>query len=579
MDSRPFAIDQYRLKPEIREALIDPEKMGPLRPTGTGFGAYYNTDFLNEDAFETVKYRQNNRSTNASLAGKIDVNLGSSMNLTFGASGRYSSQEGADYVLGGYNNWNNSLMNYQNHPLSTAGDWRAYGKFTQRFSSSQEEGSEGGVKNAFYTIMVDYSKSYRKLTDPKHGDNFFNYGYVGKFETERVASYSPMMDDNNNVIGIEHDGFNDVEVTFTPSTVNNGLAALTSQYFTLYDDVVDNYENFNQIQDGGGLLNGMNPQNVYNIWSNVGTRYNGFGKIENSQLRVTGQGSADIGDHAVSVGFEWEQRVDRSFTVSPISLWTHMRQLANNHIRELDKSQSTVEWFGSYPRITYERLNAAPGDYSGNDAQAYFDYNLRNELGLDADGVDYIDVDALDPSTFSLGMFSADELLNSGNNFVTYYGFDHKGDKLKSKPSFDQFFLDEDNDGNKTRLIGAFEPIYISGYVMDKFAFDDLIFNVGLRTDVFDANQFVLKDPYSLYLTKTVGEVTEIGGNEVTHPSSLPSDAVVYVNDINDPTAVNGYRVGNTWYNASGQEISDPVEIETSAGIAPLLADGEVPTE
>ena len=30
---------------------------------------------------------------------------------------------------------------------------------------------------------------------------------------------------------------------------------------------------------------------------------------------------------------------------------------------------------------------------------------------------------------------------------------------------------------------GAFEPIYIAGYIMDKFAFDDLIFNVGVRVD------------------------------------------------------------------------------------------------
>ena len=50
--------------------------------------------------------------------------------------------------------------------------------------------------------------------------------------------------------------------------------------------------------------------------------------------------------------------------------------------------------------------------------------------------------------------------------------------------------------GYYTRPIQAFEPIYISGYVMDKFTFDDIIFNVGVRVDRFDANQQVLKDPY-----------------------------------------------------------------------------------
>ena len=38
---------------------------------------------------------------------------------------------------------------------------------------------------------------------------------------------------------------------------------------------------------------------------------------------------------------------------------------------------------------------------------------------------------------------------------------------------------------------------------MDKFAFDDLIFNVGVRVDRFDANQQVLKDDFSLYPTNS----------------------------------------------------------------------------
>ena len=47
---------------------------------------------------------------------------------------------------------------------------------------------------------------------------------------------------------------------------------------------------------------------------------------------------------------------------------------------------------------------------------------------------------------------------------------------------------------------------------MDKFAFDDLIFNVGVRVDRFDANQQVLKDDYSLYPVRTVNEVGAING-------------------------------------------------------------------
>jgi outer membrane receptor protein involved in Fe transport len=151
--------------------------------------------------------------------------------------------------------------------------------------------------------------------------------------------------------------------------------------------------------------------------------------------------------------------------------------------------------------------------------------------------------------------------------------------KLTGKPSFDDFFTKKDEFGNFTRQVGAFEPIYIAGYIMDKFAFNDLIFNVGVRVDRFDANQQVLKDRFLLYPARTLGEVSQIGGNEVTHPTSLPSDAVVYVNDINDPTAVSGYRVGSVWYNSLGQEIADPTTIYAASGIAPYLAEGVDPNK
>ena len=111
----------------------------------------------------------------------------------------------------------------------------------------------------------------------------------------------------------------------------------------------------------------------------------------------------------------------------------------------------------------------------------------------------FINVDELDPTSFSLNMFSADELLNQGSSYVTYYGYDHTGKKISGRPSFDDFFNAKDEFGNFTRPIGAFEPIYIAGYIMDKFSFDDLIFNVGVRIDRYDANQSVLKDQF-LYI-------------------------------------------------------------------------------
>ena len=196
----------------------------------------------------------------------------------------------------------------------------------------------------------------------------------------------------------------------------------------------------------------------------------------------------------------------------------------------------------------------------------------------------FINVDELNPNDLSLEMFSADELLNDGGNqsYVTYYGYDHTGKKLKGKPSFDDFFNAKDDYGNYTRNIGAFEPIYISGYIMDKFSFDDLIFNVGLRIDRFDANQNVLKDDFLLYNANTVADVTtDFNGNPLVHPSNIPTDAVVYVDDINQPTAINGYRSGTQWYNAQGVAVNDLEDIIPSGFVIPqpYLADGVDATE
>ncbi len=580
LDPRPSALGHYRLRQGMRDSLLDPALLGPLRASTEGSGALPNAAYLGANAFEYTKWAQNAGSNRYSAAGKIDVNTTPTINLTFG--GQFDWND--------YSNFNrtNSLFNWENNADVRDVSWRAYGRFTQRFFSydSQEE-SNSKIKNAFYTVMVDYSKQNTRVQDNRHKDNFFNYGYVGHFETYRQNSYE--FNTDNGFPQRVHNGFEDTLVVYTPSEVNTSLAAQTEQYFTLFDESDDNYENLNQVLAGGGLRNGDLPQSIYGVWSALGTNYNGYSQSDNSQFRITASGSADIGDHAVTIGFEFEQRADRFFSVAPVGLWTRARLLANNHIRELDLDNPMITQFGSFQQIDYNRLNASPGDFDGGDAQAFFDYNMRLALGLDPDGVDFVNVDAIDPALMQLDWFSADELLNDGNNFVTYYGYDYNGNKLGSgqKPSFDDFFNKKDEFNNFTRDIGAFEPIYISGYIMDKFAFDDLVFNVGVRVDRFDANQNVLKDPWLLHPAKTVSEVTAFGADPVVHPENMEGDYVVYVNDINNPSGINGYRRLNdngtsTWFDANGVEILDPSAIETGAGIAPYLVgspDDEISSE
>jgi hypothetical protein len=579
LDGRPLAGGGYRIKKEVRDELLS----NPLRPTSSGFGTFHNALFLRQNDFEKVPWRMNARNTTISAQGKIDVNTGPSVNVQFGGSLNYS--KGNSYSYGG------SLLNFQNFGFSESLDYRVYGKLSQRFNN-EREGSSSKIRSAMYNIMVDYSKSKSDVYDPKHMYNIFNYGHVGKFTTTRRPSYAF----NPNTQTYVHDGFKDVEVAFEASETNAALASITTQYYDIYNgSPLGHYENLFQIQQGNALRNGDSPQSVYGIWSNIGSPYNYFGKSENDQFRVTGAGSLNIGDHNISLGFEFEQRIDRGWgsgtttgggTNGPIGIWSIARQLANFHIRELDLNSGVVSDSGSFKAITYDRLNSGnafqdgSGLYGGqefDDNQSFFDYNLRVKLGLDPDGDDFVDIDQYDPNLYSFDMFSPDELLNGGNSFVSYYGYDPTGKKVSGATDINSYFEDYDDNGNFKRFVGSFQPVYMAGYIMDKFAFKDIVFNVGVRVDVFDANQPVLKDPYLFFNARTVKEAKALKLDDPTLyswieiPESMGDDYIVYVNDVNNPNSINGFRSEANWFNASGTTIEDPKVIKGAAGIAPWL--------
>ena len=579
LDGRPLAGGGYRIKKEVRDELLN----NPLRPTSSGFGTFHNALFLRQNDFEKVPWRMNARNTTISAQGKIDVNTGPTVNVQFGGSLNYS--RGNNYSYGG------SLLNFQNFGFSESLDYRVYGKLSQRFNN-EREGSSSKIRSAMYNIMVDYSKSKSDVYDPKHMYNIFNYGHVGKFTTTRRPSYAF----NPNTQTYVHDGFKDVEVAFEASETNAALASITTQYYDIYNGLpLGHYENLFQIQQGNALRNGDSPQSVYGIWSNIGSPYNYFGKSENDQFRVTGAGSLNIGDHNISLGFEFEQRIDRGWgsgtttgggTNGPIGIWSIARQLANFHIRELDLNSGVVSDSGSFKAITYDRLNSGnafqdgSGLYGGqefDDNQSFFDYNLRAKLKLNPAGDDYVDIDQYDPNLYSFDMFSPDELLNGGNSFVSYYGYDHTGKKVSGATDINSYFEDYDENGNFKRFVGSFQPVYIAGYIMDKFAFKDIVFNVGVRVDVFDANQPVLKDPYLFFNARTVKEAKALKLDDpslyswVVIPESMGDDYIVYVNDVNNPNSINGFRSEANWFNASGTTIEDPKVIKGAAGIAPWL--------
>ncbi len=581
MDTRPSAIGNYRLKSEVRDQLVAQplnfvfnglnvsggdgvyiDENGVIQPAVAltpNIQGNQSAQFIRESDWEKVDARQNAGSDGGSLTAKIDVATTPNIDLSFGGTFDITNTSNYSYA--------NSLMNFQNNGESQNLNFRTFGRFTQRFASDPTGQSESLIKNAYYSIMVDYEQTNFRSWDPRHQDNLFNYGHIGKFETIETNNYTYR--DDTSAVGFYHSGFRVLETQFTPSGSNADLASYTSALYNFYDDIGFSVRTIDDIDAAGGLRNGRTPASVYNLYTAIGTPFNNYQNFDQNQFRITGSGSADVGSHAITLGFEYEQFTQRNFSVAPVGLWNAARLLTNAHLNELDfNAAPQVDFIGTSAFFTYPRLIDL-------ESQSTFDRNLRTSLGLDPDGADIIYVDALDPSAFNLEMFSADELLNQGFEYVGYYGYDYKGEKTSgSRPTIDDFFNERDANGNLTRPRGAFEPIYIAGYIMDKFAFDDIIFNVGLRVDRFDANQPVLKDQFVIGEALTVADTRNPeGANYFLHPSSVGEDWVVYVNDLQNPTAVNGYRNGNTWYNAQGIEVPDPRVLRTASGIAPLLAD------
>ena len=587
-DPSPSAIGTYI----VRDDILHNMEQRPLLVSPTGNGFVQRGYFLRMDSLEHVNARPNVASRTYSLSGKIDIQPVKNVTLSVGGSYYYNRRHDQ---IGIY-----TLTDYKNNNQVTDNTWRVFGKITQKFGSPTETSTDkkaSNIKNAFYSIQFDYTKVTSVSEDDDHKDNYFRYGYLGKFKTYRTRTY----DFPSGNSGIHYmNGWADTLVTFEPDpNANPILCNYTSEYYELSGaDLVngtwtspaegqenDNYSNVANIQQGGGMINGDNRVNlaIYSLWASPGRQFNGYGKSEANQFRVTASGSADVKNHSIIIGFEYEQRIDRAYNINPSGLWQLMRQLANNNIKNLDFAHPHLvfDQFGVFQdTVNYDYKYVRP-TLNGNYVDGFAE-RFRQHVG--ADNTTWVDIDSYPLETFSLDMFTPDELLNQGSSFISYYGYDYLGNKSSNNPSLSDFF-NKTKDGNYVRDIGAFQPVYASGYIQDKFAFQDLIFNVGVRVDRYDANEKVLKDKYLLYAAHTKGEVPGSYNTIVGHhPDNIGDDYVVYVNDYNSQTPkIVGYRNGDDWYDAQGASIADPA-ILTSTGsfggeIRPYLIHPEYKTK
>lgn len=601
-DPSPWANGIVQVNQEkLAELEENPLQYDPLS------GTYYlGAAYLNSNDFYTSAVRPNVASKAFRLSPKIDFAPTPNLNITMGGSWDYNKYNSFVYEY--------ALLNSKHNPQTIQNTMRGYLRLTQRFGptgSAEQEKSQSLFKRAFFTAQAGYQKYRVILQDEQFQDNFFDYGYVGRFDQYRTNLYaygtqaitytdSAGQQQAGSMNGYINLGQLDTLITFTPGTVNPLTANYTSQLMNSYAANGQTVTNYSQIYLNNGLRNGDVPQNVHSLWYNTGRPYGGYSVNDNSIFRITSSFSADIKNHAIMVGLEFDQRNERGYFVGTRALWNNMRQLANQHNGSLvtdavdTAALNNVVYFepGAYSGsglfydqngdLTYTANSslpvfALPVKYDTSQ-QSVFSKNVYDQLMGISSGMStqYINIDQYEPSQFNMGMFSPDELLSGGLNIVDAYGYDYEGNKLGSggKVSFNDFLnkysTNKFGDTVYDRLVGAFRPVYMAGYIQDKFDFKDIKFNVGVRIDRYDANQLVLKDKYLVYEAYTVSDLTGTIASQV--PSSVPGDAVVYI-DAEGSKNITGFRAGDTWYDKSGNVVSDPKIIgeESGGNVLPYL--------
>lgn len=559
----------YRLK----QSSLDKIKANPLviQNAGTATQTFVSSSrYLTSDDFESIKRKENFKRTEIKTTGKLDLNVTDNMGFTLG--GTFNTVRSRGYNRNGTFLYNYALLNYENNPDLTQNTYRGFVRFTHRIGANKKEGEVKSslISNPFYTIQFDYTKYSFGEENPNFGDDVFKYGHYGKFTTTRQMTW---VNGSANGVNYKQQQYASVDVDYTPADYNTALVNVNNFYFGNggYDD------NILFISGRGGFVNGTNRPILFNLWEDYGRVPSVYAKNDRTQMSVNLNGSFDIkpkrsgdkGKHAIELGFFFDRRADRSYTLAPNGLWNFMRTNSNYLTH---RSIDTVFTAGGDIDSIFIDNNAT---YVPSAGASQFHERLRDKLGIAYN--QYVDVDALDVDQLSLDLFTPDEM--GKNGFIgSNYGYDHTGKKISGNPSFNDFWTAKDAAGNFTRPVGAFTPIYMGGYIQDKFTFKDIIFNVGLRVDRFDANQKVLRDKYSFYKTKTVAEVNQLSnGVAVAHPSVVPSDATVYTNATG--TTITGYRSGDQWYDATGKELNDGELIRVASGnsINPIFADGATP--
>jgi outer membrane receptor protein involved in Fe transport len=557
-DDDPPAIDVFTVKPSVLQEL---EANPIVRIGGTPFVA---ADFLTQEDAQALDYRPNEGGSLLDLTAKIDARISPSLDMTLTGAFRNSENQ---FTPGGWR-----LMNSHNNPISNGNTFRGNFRFRHRFGIDADgrQKKTGFVQNASYTLQAGYELTENNSADQRLGENYFDYGYIGKFDIDWVPTFVESFNPQTGEFFLIHTDYREILRSYTPGTKNPVRANFNNAMGLDFGSGEPLNPNIGEylITNLQGTTPGISRTsffaqngtissvftNSWNFHRNVGDIYSVVARSKSEILSFNGNlsfdlvpGSSDKARHSIELGFMYEERLSRSYNVFPVTLWDVARQQANNHILGIGENRDTASLvdYENYPRTALYGLTIAEG------ADNLFYKRVRESLGLPLDA--FLNVDGLDPEQLRLDMFSAKELNDQG--LLSYFGYDYLGNEFNG--TFDDFFTATE-DGVRTFPVAPNRPTYAAVYLQDKFTFRDIIFRLGVRIDRYDANTRVLKDNYSLYDIMGAGQFHAENGSE--RPGNIGDDYKVYLDETG--ADVQAYRDGDQWYRGDGTPVNSAIEIE-----------------
>jgi Carboxypeptidase regulatory-like domain/TonB-dependent Receptor Plug Domain len=545
LEPNPSAVPMYVVKEDVLTTL----KGKPVTYLG-GITPVPSAELLTAKDFNLVKVRPGEDRKQYNFTGKLDFKIAKGVDFTVGGS--YYGFADKFTPSNGTPGKTTRMFNSENNPTDNQNYTNVNVRFRHRLGngSAAAKGNTGLViENISYTLQGGYELYNRDRMDSQHGKNLFNYGHVGKFD----YVWNPVFE--RDTAGFRQAGYNRQLRSYTPGDKNPVLA------------------NYNQSVESGSqnylAENGLTASTLQNVWNyhkNVGAVYNTFALEQAHIYTGNAKFNFDIlpngnkkNAHNIEVGFLYEQRVDRKYSVAPSNLWGLAQQAQDRHLQGSGSAIDTTLSYGdtTIAGFTTKLYRALVKTSTDELADIKFYKSLRAVTGQKL--YQHGNVMALDPSQLSLSMFSAQELTDQ--NLIDYYGYDYLGNQLGTKTTFEEFFKTTDKDGVRTFPVAPSTPIYMAGYIQDKFVYHDLIVRAGIRMDRFDANTKVMKDQYSLYDIMNAKDFYAKKG--LTKPDNIADDYKVYT--TRDGGSITGFRKGDDWYNARG-ESSDPLLIYGEGG-------------